>query len=356
MADRKKKFFPVCTAILTDAWIRKLPSSDERWMYFSLLVHEKTSYNGVLRATVEEIAFAAEISQDKVIKILNRFQKDKKIIWDKKTDEILMINYVKNSQVAFNPGQLSNMTDDFFDIKSKKIRQEVEKILQKRNLILNKNNRLIKSTVAQPLLNGCPTDAHKEEEKEKEEEEKKEDDDDDEKEGQHSIQNFFQENALNNFITQSYRIIVRQFPDLLNTQEEQILTRQFTPELLTLVLSEMERKPEIIQKYQNSRLASILPKWIRRKIDYLVTGLKTKDEIIAWYRERVRQGSTRIKQVAEYEMPFKDVDKKYCPLGQTQNAPIKELKFKPIPIEELLKDCYVGEEKVKQTLGQILKS
>ena len=35
---------------------------------------------------------------------------------------------------------------------------------------------------------------------------------------------------------------------------------------------------------------------------------------------------------------------------------IKELKFKPIPIEELLKDCYVGEEKVKQTLGQILKS
>ena len=84
----------------SDSFISEL-STEKKLFYIYLLTNEKTTQCGIYETTKKKIAFDLGYSIDTVSKLLQYFEKQGKILYSEKTNEILLLNWKKfNSSVS----------------------------------------------------------------------------------------------------------------------------------------------------------------------------------------------------------------------------------------------------------------
>jgi len=98
------KFRTVNTKFWDDNWIIDLDPV-EKLLFIYLLTNHTTNLAGIYELHIRKMAFDTGIEKDMVSKILQRFEKDKKVIY--KNGWILICNFTKNQR--YNPKMLKNV-------------------------------------------------------------------------------------------------------------------------------------------------------------------------------------------------------------------------------------------------------
>ena len=78
-------------------------SKDEKYFYFYLITNPKTTLWGIYEISFKVINFHTGLTEESIKKLLIKLQSKEKIIFDEKTNEVCIRNYLKHN---FNPSPL----------------------------------------------------------------------------------------------------------------------------------------------------------------------------------------------------------------------------------------------------------
>ncbi len=102
-----------------DSFILEL-TPEEKYFYLYLMTNSKTSQCGIYEIPIQIIEIETGYNRDTVIKLLVRFSEYKKIIYDKETKEIYIINWLKHNNPK-SPKIKTCVEKEIKSIKSTKI-------------------------------------------------------------------------------------------------------------------------------------------------------------------------------------------------------------------------------------------
>jgi len=100
-----------------DSYILKL-SPEEKYFFLYLLSNPHTKQSGVYEVSLEIIEFETGLDEKKVSEYIQKFCKDRKIKFNKKNSEIMILNWLKNNP-ATSPKIAACIRDEIADVKTK---------------------------------------------------------------------------------------------------------------------------------------------------------------------------------------------------------------------------------------------
>jgi hypothetical protein len=112
------------TSIWTDEDWLKL-SSSAKYLYLAILSQATLNLCGCIAQTKSSWSFATKMTLKMVNKSLLELKREKFIIVDERTEELLVRSFIKNDGVLTKPNVIVAMAKDYLTIRSKAIRQAV---------------------------------------------------------------------------------------------------------------------------------------------------------------------------------------------------------------------------------------
>lgn len=97
-------------------------SKDERYLYFYLITNPKTTLCGIYELPYKVIEFHTSLVKLQIDKLLESLEKKEKIVYDKKTNEVCIRNWLKYN-VTKSPKLVVSLEKSFKDVKNQNLIQ-----------------------------------------------------------------------------------------------------------------------------------------------------------------------------------------------------------------------------------------
>ena len=119
-------FRKVSISSWTDPWFFGL-SPDEKLTWLYLITSQSTTACGSYQINVDLSSALLHVDSDKLRYILDEFQKNGKIIYDKETNEIGILNWPKYNG-SHSPKTMAAIKSSLSDVKSKKVLSSIQEV------------------------------------------------------------------------------------------------------------------------------------------------------------------------------------------------------------------------------------
>ena len=119
---------PIHISFWQDNFVLEL-TPEEKYFYLYLMTNSKTKQSGAYELPIKIITLETGYNSDTIKKLIDRFTQKMKIVYDEKTSEILLINWMK-----YNPVNNRNIylcvKKEISEIKSEKLKTRLNYILE----------------------------------------------------------------------------------------------------------------------------------------------------------------------------------------------------------------------------------
>jgi uncharacterized phage protein (TIGR02220 family) len=150
-------FRQVHVSFWQDPYIIELESPDHRLFYLYLMTNNKTTQCGIYELSMRFAVIETGLTKEKVDELLNHFMRDKKILFDPTTREIMLLNWLKFNPI-FSPKIQSCIVKELKTIKNEDFKRLFINLSQKEKFPLSE-------TAAEELDDG-DEDIHEEQQDE----------------------------------------------------------------------------------------------------------------------------------------------------------------------------------------------